>query len=189
MADDFERENQDKQDIVISDRRHARDLAAEDEDQAPVKEEPVAEEPPEVVEFKPQQRQAKAPAAEQPVTAPPEPPAQEAQLPDDSPEAAQLRMLFEAGLSAYLHSQLQLLLNFAMIYMGRQPNPATGLVSADNDKARLAIDLFDFIVTRTAEDLPEQDRAGLTNLVAGLKMEFAQTIKSSAKPTDEGPDT
>jgi hypothetical protein len=189
MAEDYEREKRDKQDIVISDRRHARDLEAEAEDQEPVQEEPAAQEPAEVVEFKPPQRETEKPAAKKQAETPPAPPAHEAQIPDDSPEAAQLRMLFEAGLPAYLHSQLQLLLNFAMIYLGRQPNPATGLVSTDNDKARLAIDLFDFIITRTAEELPEQDRAGLTNLVAGLKMEYAQSLKSGAKPGDEQADS
>ena len=188
MADDYERENQDDQEIVISDKRHSRDLEAEAGKSEPVEEEPAAADSGEVVEFAPPQRETPEPVEQAPDEKPQEPSAQEARLSDDSPEAAQLRMLFEAGLPGYLHSQLQLVLNFAMIYMGRQPNPATGLVGVDQENARLAIDLFEFIVTRTNDELPEQDRAGLTNLVAGLKMEFAQTVKDSAAPADADSD-
>jgi hypothetical protein len=196
MADEHEREDQRQSEILISDKRHSRDIDTAAEERAPTgaAEEAQAEKKPapattagEAVGPAPAGRgTAEPPAGAPPPTATPEAAADQPPPLEDFPEAAQLRVLFEAGLPAYLHSQLQLVLNFAMIYLGRQPNPANGLVSADLENARLAIDLFDFIVKRTQNDLPQQDRAGLANLVGSLKMEYAQVAQASAKPPAGG---
>jgi hypothetical protein len=195
MADEHERDEQREREVLISDKRHSRDLEAQPADE-PV-DQPATDQPePEVtaapdsgkvVEFKaPDRDSAESSAGDTAAGQAPPPETPAPQPPDDSPEAMQLRMLFEAGLPAYLHSQLQLILNFAMIYLGRHPNPATGLVSTDLDKARLAIDLFDFIVKRTQDELPEQDRAGLGNLISSLKMEYAQAASSGPPPKSPG---
>jgi len=134
---------------------------------APEPEQPAtpAESVGEVVDFQPPERP----------DAPEEPVAEQLPPPDpESPEMMQLKMLFEMGLPGYLHGQLQLILNFAVIYLGRQANPATGLVSVDLDKARLAIDLFEFIIEHTKADLPEADYSGLLNVAKNLKMEYAE---------------
>lgn len=193
MADEHEREEGQPHEILISDKRHSREIEDSGAEPPEPEEAPApaqADEPPPAPPAG--EAQAGEPAqgagevSEPAEKAPPPPPTAEADSrrprPDDSPEAAQLRLLFEAGLPAYLHSQLQLLLNFAMIYLGRQPNPANGLVTTNLDHARLAIDLFDFIVKRTQGDLPEQDRAGLANLISSLKMEYTQAAQGSAKP-------
>ena len=183
MNDERNHEREPEEGIVISDKRHARDMeaeAAEETAQEPAPEpapeptsppEPPAAEPTapaepagEVVDFKPPERPAE-----------PEPPAEQMPPPDpDSPEMMQVKMLFEMGLPGYLQGQLQLILNFAVIYLGRQANPATGLVSVDLDKARLAIDLFEFIIEHTKADLPEADYSGLLNVAKNLKMEYAE---------------
>lgn len=197
MADEHERDEQHEREVLISDKRHSRDLAAQPADEpadTPAADqsepEPEASAAPDsgaVVEFKaPDHGSAESPAGDTTSGQAPPPETPAAQPPDDSPEAMQLRMLFDAGLPAYLHSQLQLILNFAMIYLGRHPNPATGLVSTDLDKARLAIDLFDFIVKRTQDELPEPDRAGLGNLITSLKMEYAQAASSGPLPKSPG---
>ncbi|MBN2080733.1 DUF1844 domain-containing protein [bacterium] len=200
MTDERNHEREPEEGILISDKRHARDLESEAEaanpEPAPPPEKPAATSPPqppvepagqpeppaepvgEVVDFQPPQRPAE-----------PEEPG-ESELPPldtESPEMLQLKMLFEMGLPGYLHGQLQLVLNFAVIYLGRQPNPATGLVSVDLDKARLAIDLFDFIIKNTRADLPESDYAGLLNVAKNLKMEYADVAGQGPAPSGGTP--
>ena len=201
---DWEDRNQkkEKREVVIQDRRHTRDMESEpDEPVADVPEpEPVsaaepepgpspepepappAPEPPaagEVVEFRQPEREPEPPAA------PPEPGDAQEVPPPQSAEEAQLRMLFEVGLNGYLHGQIQLLLTFALIYLGRQPNPATGLIAVDLEKARTAIDLLDFITNRTRGDLPPEEQANLTQLVTELKMVFAQAAQATPPPAPE----
>lgn len=185
-ADERNREHSDEepQEVLISDKRHSREIKDEPEqereDAAATSEaevdSPPAEEPGEVVEFEsPKRREAAA-------TEPPPP----ADTGEDSPEAASMRMLFEAGVIPYLQGQLQLLLSFALIYLGRQPNPATGLVSTDLEQARLAIDLFVFIVERTGKHMPPEDRQNLSNVVASLRMEYAKAAPDPGAPTSGG---
>ncbi len=186
-ADERDREHgeQEQQDVVISDKRHSREIKDEperEESAVDPEAEPAPEVPVEsggVVEFEaPQKREQAAPAEE-------EPPLDADQ---ESAQEASVRMLFEAGIIPYLHGQLQLLLSFALIYMGRQPNPATGLVSTDLDQARLVIDLFMFIVERTGQHMPAEDRANLQNVAASLKMEYAQVAQGSSGAMPTGAD-
>jgi hypothetical protein len=94
----------------------------------------------------------------------------------------QLKMIFGMGLDGYLQSQLGLLLNFAIISLGRAPNPATGLVSTELDKAKLAIDLLEFIYARIKSGLPEQAQAELTQITGDLKYSFMQAAASGPGP-------
>lgn len=181
---DRERDEQEQQDIVISDKRHSREIREERErEESAVDREaepaPEVSAEPGVVEFEPPTKREEAVPAEE---APPVDAEQE------SAQEASVRMLFEAGIIPYLHGQLQLLLSFALIYMGRQPNPATGLVSADLEQARLVVDLFLFIVERTDKHMPPEDRANLSNVAASLKMEYAQVAQGAPGPAPAGLD-
>lgn len=103
---------------------------------------------------------------------------------EDDPAAAfemeQLRLLFGAGLTAYLRGQLGLLFNFALISLGRMPNPATGIVATDLEKARLSIDMFEFIVGRIQAELQGAERNEVLQLVAELKYSFMQLAQAAA---------
>lgn len=210
-----ERDKEEKQGVTISDKRHTRDFSEEPEEETvqpvedvpvakapealqvePTEEQPVTPEPTGVVEFPSQEKRSDPVVAQEPADQDPAPVAeqhagQEPQtepLADDSPEAQHVRLLFETGIVGYLHGQLDLLFTFALIYLGRRPNPATGLVAADLPKARLAIDTLAFIFDNTQQELPEQDRAGFLNLLNGLKMEYAQAGQgnSTTPSSDEG---
>lgn len=91
-------------------------------------------------------------------------------------EMAQLRQVFAGGLSRYLQAQLGLLLNFALIGLGRAPDPSTGLVAPNLNQSRLAIDVLEFLVLRLEPDLHPQDREQLKQLVADLKYAFMQAV-------------
>lgn len=102
-------------------------------------------------------------------------------------EMEQLRMLFGAGLSAYLRSQLGLLFNFAFISLGRMPNPATGIVAIDLEKAKLAIDVFEFIVARIQGELQPAELTETKNAIAELKFLFMQQAQAAAPQAPEKP--
>lgn len=180
-----EQEEQELGEVVISDKRHSREIedAAELEEGAEHREaEPAPEtaaEPGGVVEFEPPRKR------EQPAPTEERPPIDAEQ---ESAQEASVRLLFEAGIIPYLHGQLQLLLSFALIYLGRQPNPATGLVSTDLEQARLVIDLFLFIVERTGQHMPTEDQINLSNVAASLKMEYAQVAQGAPGAAPAGSD-
>ncbi len=91
-------------------------------------------------------------------------------------EMAQLRQVFAGGLSRYLQAQLGLLLNFALIGLGRAPDPTSGLVTQNLAQARLAIDVLEFLVLRLENELHPQDRQQLAQLVSDLKYAFMQAV-------------
>lgn len=189
--------------IEVADMRHSRELA----EPAPEKPEPspkipdATQETPAPADSHDDKQEKKAVPPPTPV---PEPPLDaetenEIGMPDelddqhehmhgqpgaDDPAAAfemeQLRLLFGSGLSAYLRGQLGLLFNFALISLGRMPNPATGIVATDLDKARLAIDVFEFIVSRIQGELQGAERNEVLQLVAELKYSFMQLAQSAA---------
>lgn len=102
-------------------------------------------------------------------------------------EMEQLRLLFGAGLTAYLRGQLGLLFNFALISLGRMPNPATGIVAIDLEKAKIAIDVFEFLVTRIQGELQPTERTETLNLIAELKYIFMQQAQAAAPQAPEKP--
>lgn len=188
--------------IIIEDRRHGRsgeaeEPAAPEEPEAPAEPEqpaepepPSAPEPGDVVEFpagSAQDEGDSVPDGRPQAQVPPQeniPPGGPAGAEaDDSPEMEQLKMIFGMGLDGYLQSQLGLLLNFAIISLGRAPNPATGLVSTELDKAKLAIDLLEFIYARIKSGLPEQAQAELTQIIGDLKYSFMQAAASGPAGT------
>jgi hypothetical protein len=181
--------------ILITDKRHSRALdEAADEVAAapapPAAPAPVAPPtPPEgVVEFT--RPAASVPPAVAPVV--PEPPApapEQVELDEEAYAAAEmehLRLLFGAGLITYLRSQLGLLLNFALIGLGRAPNPATGLVSTELDKAKLAIDVLEFTALRLKGQLPANEEQELAQILAELKYTFLQLASSAPVPPSGG---
>ena len=186
MSDEHSQEREsDSQAIAITDKRHSRDLETADQIELPATDRP-----------QPVQSAEEAPTAEPerdpaPARGTAEPAKVDATEQADMEEAAaiQLRMLFEAGIGGYLHGQLDLLLTFALIYLGRRPNPATGLLATDLDRARLTIDLLDFIYARTQHELEPEDRLGLANVIASLKVEYAQAARDAAGPIPSGEGT
>ena len=91
-------------------------------------------------------------------------------------EMAYLMQLFQLGLPAYLRSQLGVLLNFAMINLGRMPNPASGIVTVDLEQAKLAIDVFEFILVKVQAQLDPRERLELTQLLSDMKYTFMQAL-------------
>jgi hypothetical protein len=181
--------------IVITDKRHSRELEEAEEPAAPpapapAPEPPAASLPPAppagVVEFAKPATSEPAPA--EPATEPAPEPGEE-EMDEDAYAAAEmqhLRMLFGAGLVNYLRSQLGLLLNFAIIYLGRAPNPATGLVGTELDKAKLAIDLLEFTAARLKGQFPANEEQEITQVLAELKYTFLQLASSAPAPSNPG---
>jgi len=172
--------------VQIVDTRHSRDLDKELplEQQAPEPPDIVAEPEPEDLDTK------KYPDGAMPPREPRHPdnaaegaaPAQQAPAPSEqeSFEMAQIREVFGAGIVNYLLGHLNFLLNFAVIYLGRAPNPATGLVSPDLEKAKIAIDMLEFIYARVNKELPAQERTGIERVLADLKLSYMQVITEAA---------
>jgi hypothetical protein len=163
---------QPKHEVIITDMRHGRS----------VEEPPSAETSPAVAEPPPPGPAAVEPEVEQEIGHP-----EEARRVSHDEQAAalefeQLKMLFGAGLTAYLHSQIGLLLNFAMIALGRAANPATGLVAVDLEKAKLAIDMIEFIAGRIQAELPAEEKAVIAQYVGELKYLYVQATQAGPPP-------
>ena len=189
MADkDKERDQEEQQGVVISDKRHSRN---EDEVAAAPEDEKARAEPElEVVEPDAETQSGEAPAEEQPeVPAPPEQPQPDpaAEAPAEgmpqSAEMDQLKLIFDAGISSYLAGQISMFINFALIYLGRAPNPASGLVATDIKKAKMAIDTLEFVSNQINEELPEAEQQQLAGIVADLKYTFMQAASGGPAPT------
>lgn len=183
--------------VIISDLRHSREISeAEDA-------EPEAQERGEKAEPAAEAAQADAPlktpdmtvAAREAETLAPEivqaadSQAQleefEAEQPGDevsAGEMAYLRQVFAAGLNNYLKSQLGLLLNFALLALGRAPDPATGLVSKNLPHARLAIDTLEFIVARLEPELQQAEKVQMKALISDLKFAYMQAVGPAQPP-------
>lgn len=185
MADrDREREEGAPGEVIILDKRHSRDVeagapeapAAEPETAAPAPAEPPAAAP-----APPQAPAASAadPAADR--LPEPEEGGEEYFADDVAPgEMAYLRQVFSAGLINYLRSQLGLLLNFALLALGRAPDPATGLVAKNLAHARLAIDLLEQIVVRLEGEMQAAEKVQMKALVSDLKYAYMQA--ATAEP-------
>ncbi len=95
----------------------------------------------------------------------------------------QLKMIFDAGISSYLAGQVSMLINFALIYLGRAANPATGLVAVDTKKAKISIDSLEFIGSQIKDELPEAEQKQLAGIIADLKYNFMQAAAGAKDPT------
>jgi hypothetical protein len=191
MGNFDERERREPQPVVIEDLRHRRDV----------------EEEPEEAAFEPQPAPAPEPVA---VSTPPPPPATPAAAAAAAPpsaaelgaalepteeelaaaqeaEYAYLMQVFQLGLPAYLHSQLGILLNFALINLGRAANPVTGIVAADLDQAKLAIDALEFILSRLQASLEPAERTQMLQMLSELKYTFMQSLSAAAGPPKGAP--
>lgn len=179
MADrDHEREEGAPGEVIILDKRHNRDVEAGAEDAAPAEPEPAA---PAAEPSAPAQTPAATTAPTPEVTAEAEEAGEEYFSEDVAPgEMAYLRQVFSAGLINYLRSQLGLLLNFALLALGRAPDPATGLVTKNLAHARLAIDLLEQIVVRLEGEMQAAEKVQMKALVSDLKYAYMQAL--SAEP-------
>jgi hypothetical protein len=175
------------QPVIIEDLRHRRDAEEEEEAEAP---EPAAEAP----QPAPAGGDASAPSAVHEAAAPEAGPGQRGpavegdgstELTPDELSAAQeaeyayLMQLFQLGLPGYLRSQLGILLNFALINLGRAANPATGLIGADLDQAKLAIDALEFILARLQASLEPRERTEMLQMLSELKYTFMQAVSAA----------
>ena len=180
-------EKRKKPQIVISDHRHSREMQAGEEPEQAPEAEPVEPSPREelTVEFPAEKPEADPPASPvetPPVEAPPAEATPAEPAAEQSVEAEQLRALFGAGVDYYLRGQFGLLANFALIAMGRAPNPATGLVSVELDKAKLAIDVLEYITDRLQSFVPEKEQAEIKSAVNELKYVFMQSMGDKPAP-------
>ena len=95
--------------------------------------------------------------------------------------------LFDLGIDGFLKQNLGIMLNFAYIYMGLVANPATGLVTQDLGKAKLAIDTFEFTVDKLKGILKPQEEKELQRLLKDLKLNFMNAASAPApKPPGKG---
>jgi hypothetical protein len=97
-------------------------------------------------------------------------------------EMAHIRQVFGAGIVPYLLGQLNFVLNFAVIYLGGAANPATGLVTPDMEKAKLAIDLLEFIFTHVQKELQPADRQNIERVIRDLKLSYMQGLADATVP-------
>jgi hypothetical protein len=201
--DDMERDEQEREvRVVIQDKRHSRDLEAQEEEaEAPAPApavdlrdnldaeatRPFGELDSKVLDFPQAAALPVLPADDHSrfddfspddaeLEAPPPGSAEDAAA---QAQAAQLRQVFGLGLSRYLQGQLELLLTFALIGLGRAPDPATGLVAQNLPQARLAIDVLEFLVQRLEPDLHPQDKLQLQQLITDLKYTYMQVVGSA----------
>lgn len=191
MGNFDDRDKRPPQPVIIEDKRHRgdEDEAAEPEAEA-APEAPSVEAPPVVSvspdhEVWPQEPDPLATAqdiASDADSLSPEELAAMGELSEEQLNAAQqaemayLMQLFQLGQTGYLRSQLGVLLNFAMINLGRMPNPATGIVTADLEQAKTAIDVFEFILVKVQAQLDPRERAELTQLLSDMKYTFMQAL-------------
>lgn len=184
IGEEWDEKSGERAPIEIVDTRHSRDL------EAPVP--PEAEQAPAVPELEivPEPEPEDLDAKHYPEgTMPPREEPEEGGEPSEEElraaqefELAQIRQVFGAGIVNYLVGHFNFLLNFAVIYLGRAPNPASGLVSPDLEKAKLAIDLLEFIYARIGKELPAQERGGVERVIADLKLGYMQALTESAPP-------
>lgn len=205
MGNFDERDKHPPQPVVIEDKRHGRvdeeidDSAGDEEAQAE-----AVDSPPPVVSVSPEQELwpsgadgHETAASQSAASASSEAVAADAlddlgELTDEQLAAAQqaemayLMQLFQLGQTGYLRSQLGVLLNFAMINLGRMPNPATGIVTANLEEAKVAIDIFEFILVKLQAQLEPRERMELTQLLSDMKYTFMQALGGGAATVPPG---
>lgn len=177
MDRDQDNTEQDERKVIISDMRHSRN-----EEDVTEEASPVAEPELELVEQESPVDQEPEPGPTEQLAAGPGPAPEAPADPEQgepSAEFDQIKMIFEAGLPNYLKSQVTLLANFAMIYLGQAANPATGLVSVDLENAKMAIDMLEFIMGKVKAGLPKEEQDGFAKFIADLKYSFMQAASSS----------
>lgn len=187
-----ERDEKEDKDIIVSDMRHSREMDEEEADSAAAEPPPTAKEttaseeevePP--VEPEPEVK-AETPAGVEQEAESPKQPAAPSQEKVEQAEMDQMRQVFAAGVTGYLSGQIGLLLNFALIALGRAPSPATGLISVELEKAKLAIDVLEFIFGKIKDELPAAERENVASLISDLKYAFMQAA-TGATPAPPAP--
>jgi len=196
-GNDKHRDQEERPHIIISDKRHSRE--EEEIPEAPAEERPAAAETkpstaePELEVVEPEAAPAVPAADENPAASgtsdapqairrePPEGGPVEEEL-QQSAEMEQLKLIFGAGITSYLAGQVSMIINFALIYLGRAANPATGLVAVDIKKAKASIDTLEFIANQIRSELPAEEQQQLAGIVADLKYTFMQAATGATEP-------
>ena len=156
--------------IIIEDRRVSRQ-----EDAGPAE---AAEPAPDAAK---RARQKQAPAGPRTKAAP----AGEAAGTPEEEAQREFAALYEAGIEGFLQYNLGIILQLAYIYLGLIVNPATGLVARDLARAKLCIDVFEYLTERLKEHLPPQVRDELARLGKDLKLNFINVASSPPPPAPD----
>lgn len=189
-----ESEQESKGEIIIHDLRHSRDEDGDEELEEQAATEPETQDVEETPEPQGTAPPTETPAKEptpatqqtQKTHTPTESGEPETPLPQGNPaEMEQLKLIFDAGLTNYLGGQLGILINFALISLGRAPNPATGLVATDMAHAKLAIDLLEVMARGLKDSFPKEEITHVNNVVGELKYTFLQAAANSPGSSEE----
>lgn len=94
--------------------------------------------------------------------------------------------LFDIGIEGFIQYNLSVIAQFAYLYMGLVVNPSSGLLARDLTRAKLCIDVFEFLIDKIRELLPVQEREELNRFASDLKLNFINAA-SSPSPSPEKP--
>jgi len=83
----------------------------------------------------------------------------------------------EPGLGETLDFVFRMMQGQVYMFLGLMPNPATGLVSADLEQARLGIDFCTALLERAKPAVSGDHAARLTDVVSEMKMNFVNQLK------------
>ncbi len=156
--------------VVIEDKRVSREEGPADAPE-PKQEKPAHQAPP-------ADKPSKGKPATEPI--PQEPTEEEMATEDGAPN------LFDIGIEGFIQYNLSVIAQFAYLYMGLVVNPSTGLLARDLTRAKLCIDVFEFLIDKIKEMLPVPEREELNRFASDLKLNFINAA-SSPSPSSQEP--
>lgn len=71
-----------------------------------------------------------------------------------------------------------------MIQLGKLANPIDGKTEADLDGAQATIDILDMLKEKTKNNLPEEERKTLDQIIADLKLNFVDEKNKASSNTE-----
>jgi hypothetical protein len=92
--------------------------------------------------------------------------------------------IFDLGIEGFLEYNLGMIYQFALVYLGLIANPTSGLIARDLERAKLCIDVFEFLSGKVKALLPKEAQDELGRVTKDLKMNFIQV---AASPTPAPP--
>jgi len=98
--------------------------------------------------------------------------------------------LFDIGIEGFIEYNLGMVLQFAWVYMGMAPSPSTGLIARDLERAKLCIDVFEFLAGKIKPMLPKEAQDELTRITKDMKLNFIQSAAAPepvAAPAEDAP--
>ena len=98
--------------------------------------------------------------------------------------------LFDIGIEGFIEYNLGMVLQFAWVYMGMAPSPSSGKIERDLERAKLCIDVFEFMAGKIKHLLPKEAQEELTRITKDMKLNFIQSAAApepEAAPADDAP--